>query len=507
MSARTLSRRRFASGLVAGSASCLLVGCGDADAPAATGTCRDEALRPLSRAGEACDASFEALVREILESPRSDLLQRVGAHLESGTDLGTLLAANFHAGILALTPSAGAVIHGILGVNSVNLLGAAMRPADQLAAVLWSTDNVKGEQGPAQTPLPPLDEANLPGDAAEARSLLVAGLEDFDAEAADLGAAGMLRHAERSDLVDLLLRHSALDRTDAHRQIFPGQCFRALDAFGWGCAETVVRFLGRVLAEGSPDATEFEASVAVAEAGVNLDGTDCDLARAVDLLKASRVLTPAEMRESVVTALGDGLCLDTLWDALLAASAEIVLRGNGGGGLHTFDAINALRSGASRASTPELRALLVLQGAVLLPSARLEGSDYNNPPPFREIEIDLLERGTAPSNVEALFERSGLGRGYVYDPSPAHDTFAWFEAGGSVCEYVTRGRELVVEKGNVDAHFYKFPVAVFEEIERVDPFWVPRLLATEVLVNPGSTAEDWTRLDEARALAADLGLS
>ena len=64
-----------------------------------------------------------------------------------------------------------------------------------------------------------------------------------------------------------------------------------------------------------------------------------------------------------------------------------------------------------------------------------------------------------------------------------------------------------VRKAVSDAHFFKFPAAVFEEIERVDAFWVPRLLATELLVNPSPTGhEDWPQLDRALALAAELKL-
>jgi hypothetical protein len=45
---------------------------------------------------------------------------------------------------------------------------------------------------------------------------------------------------------------------------------------------------------------------------------------------------------------------------------------------------------------------------------------------------------------------------------------------------------------------------VFEEIERVDAFWVPLLLATEVLINPSPTHGDWPELERALALSGEL---
>lgn len=503
---RGLTRRSVLGSFATASAGALgWLGCDEAAKPILA--CRTVPPYPVT---VACDPAFKDLVGEIIAAPRGEIIDRIGVHLRGGLDLPTLLAANFHAGIRTLTPSAGAVMHSILAVSSANLVGAAVDPLLQLAAVLWSTDNVKAEQGPMQSPLPPLDEPGLPATATAARQILIDGLDGFDEDRADLGAAAMHRLSQTSELANLLLRYSARDQSDAHRQIFVAQSFRALDAFGWGCAEQVVRFLARVLAEGvagSETMATYGTSLALAEAGVELGGTRCGLAPVLDFLSLSRVGSPDELRDAAAAALADGLCPAALWDAVLAAACEVMLRGNGGSGLHYFDAVNAMRWGASRATAPELPALLLLQAAAWIPLYRAEGMGWNNPPPFREIDIDRLAPGLAPDHVEALFERGGDGRGSVYDVSPAEDALAWFSGGGSVCEYLARGRQLVVEKGIGDAHFYKFPAAVFEEIERVDPYWMPRFLATELLVNPSPTRhDDWPLLDEALALGVELGL-
>jgi hypothetical protein len=59
-------------------------------------------------------------------------------------------------------------------------------------------------------------------------------------------------------------------------------------------------------------------------------------------------------------------------------------------------------------------------------------------------------------------------------------------------------------EGPRDAHFYKFPVAVFEEIEAARPRWRPLLAAVEVLVNPAPRFPEWGPrrrvLDEAARL-------
>jgi hypothetical protein len=506
-----LSRRRLLAGIGSASASTLLAGCGggSGEEPAHRPSCSQEP-RPLEIASAACaGAPFEALVREIVDTPRDRIFEAMAVRLRAGVELRALLAADFHAAVRGVTPSANGVIHSLLVVNSVNLVGAATDARLRLAAVLWAIDNFKGEQGIRQTPLPPADEARIPGAASDARDLLTAGLDAFDPDDADAGAAGMARSAERAELVDLLLRYSARDGGDAHRQIAPVQCFRSLDAFGWECAEPALRFVARLLAEGSPgvDTTTFESSVALAGRGIALHGTSGDLSWVRELLAQSRTDTSVGLRDAAGTALTAGLSPDALWDGLLAASAEVVLRGNGGSGLHRFDATNAMRWAIKRARAPELRSLLLLQAAALIPPTRVEGTAWRNPPPFREVNIDSLSSGTAPVELETLFGRGGDGRAFVDDVTPAEDALAWLGEGGSVCEYLTRARELVVMKGQVDAHFVKFPAAVFEEIERVDPFWVPRLLATELLVNPSPIShDDWPHFDEALALAAELGL-
>ena len=502
---RSLSRRRVLAGLGSVSAS-LLVGCGtERDPPQSPVACAP-GTRALGAPSGACGGSaFEALVREIIDTPRDRMFEVAAGHLRAGLELQTLLAADFHAAVRSVTPSANGVMHSALVVNSLSLVAAATDSRLQLAAVLWAIDNFKGEQGIQQTPLPPPDETRIPTTAGAARDLLTAGLNVFDPDDADAGAAGMSRTAERAELVELLLRYSARDGADAHRQIAPAQCFRSLDAFGWECAEPVFRFVARLLAESTPDtdASVFDSSVVLAR-GIDLGGTDRDLSRVRDLLAQSRTDTAVGLRDAAGAALAAGLAPDALWDALLAASAEIVLRGNGGSGLHRFDATNAMRWAMSRAVAPDLRALLLLQAAAFIPKARVEGEAWRNPPPFRELNIDSLEPGSAPAALETLFENGGDGRAFVNDVAPAESALAWLADGGSTCEYLTRARQLVVRKGKADAHYVKFPAAVFEEIERVDPFWAPRLLATEVLINPSPNHSDWPELERALALSSEL---
>jgi len=508
---RALSRRQLITGIGCASASSLFAACGREgdEAPGSRAPCV-QGSRTLESVSMACaGAPFEELVREILYTPRDRIFEAMAARLRAGLDPSTLLAADFHAAVRAVTPSVDAVMHSLLVVNSVNLVGAATDPRLRLVGVLWAIDNFKGEQGIRQTPLAAPDEARVPATASAARELLRAGLDAFDPDDADAGAAGMVRSADRGELVDLLLRYSARDGSDAHRQIAPAQCFRALDAFGWDCAEAVFRWVARLLAEGSSNASvsTFESSVDLASRGVDLGGTSYDLSWGRALLAQSRTDSALGMRDAVAAALADGLARDALWDALLAASAEVVLRGNGGSGLHRFDATNAMRWAMSRAGTPELRALLLLQAAAFIPPTRVEGTSWRSPPPFRELDIDALAPSSGPAELERLFEAGGDGRAFVDDVAPAETALAWFGQGGSVCEYVTRARQLVVRKGQVDAHFVKFPAAVFEEIERVDPFWVPRLLAAELLVNPSPVRhDDWPHYERALALAAELGL-
>ncbi len=471
---------------------------------------RCQAPAAAQQAVACTDERFAALVNELVETPRRAIFDRVAENLRKGFDLPTVLAANFHAGVRVLTPSVNAGQHSVLAAHSVNLLVGAVSPEWRLAAVLWSVDNMKAEQQGRHAPLKPVEENAIPDDAPAARTLLLAGLDDFDPDTADRGATGMFRHA-REELQDILLGYSTRDQQEVgHRAIFATQAMRSLDAFGWGCGETVVRALARGVAEagGSPETlVPYPTSVAWTRRGVDLGGTSRDRTRVFELLAASRELGPEAFRDATVDALAGGLSPDAVWDCLLAAGAEIILRGNGGVGLHCFDAMNALRIGSTRVTRPEIRALMLLQAAAWVPLYRRQGKNWVDPI-FHSIDIDKLEPGTAPDDVDGLFDVGGQGRGTVYDPAPARAAMAWFAEGGDVCAYTTRGRQLVIAKSGPDAHHYKYPVAAFEEAARVgdreDAFWQHRFLAAELLVNPSTKRRDWDRLAAVKQLSAEL---
>ncbi len=163
--------------------------------------------------------------------------------------------------------------------------------------------------------------------------------------------------------------------------------------------------------------------------------------------------------------------------------------------------------GASQARTARLRVLLLLQASVAVSFEREWPASWKYPSPFRALDRDRLEPGTAPNDIEALFERGGRGSANVDNAAPANDAMVWFAAPGSPTAHMARGRELIVRKGVHDAHFWRIPAAVFEEVGRVDPFWMPRLLSVELFLNPSPQHHaDWPHLEEALALATELGL-
>ncbi len=501
--------RRRALGVIA-SGSAALLGCGAAPEAVAT----DTAATVTPKVPIACDApTFAALIDALIEAPASGAFDVAAVRLRAGLPPATLLAATLHAGVRTLSPSMNAANHAALVVSSVQLLGDAVPAPLRLCAVLWALDNFKsdqGAQGPANPLMPALDPSKLPQSVSAAQALCVEGLDAFDAERADLGAAALYRLGSPAAATDLLLRYAARDYGEEHRPICVGQMLRALEVFGWGCGEPLVRFVACVLSEGQPSGAgvaTFGSSRAMADT-VSIHGARREVGLAIELLVASRTLSPAAMRDRVAAALNEGVHPDTVWDGLLAASAELLLRGNGGGGLHCFDALNAMRWGASRAGSDGLRALLLLQAGAAVSFAREWAASWKYPPPFRALDLDRLEPGTAPKDIESLFERGGRGRASVDDPTPAHDAMAWFAAGGNPAAYMARGRELIVRKGARDAHFWKFPVAVFDEVARIDPFWVPRLLSVELFLNPSPQHHvDWPHLEQALSLAAELGLT
>src|SRR5262249_12516737 len=170
---------------------------------------------------------IEPLVRLLEETPRNRLLEEVAARVHKGLSYREVLAALLLAGVRNVEPrpSVGFKFHAVLVVNSAHLASLAGPDADRWLPIFCALDNFKNaqaqnvkESGGWRTP--PVKEASV-APARQAREAFVEGVEAWDAEAADVAIAGLVRTVGTDEVMELFWRYAPRDFRDiGHKIIF-----------------------------------------------------------------------------------------------------------------------------------------------------------------------------------------------------------------------------------------------------------------------------------------------
>lgn len=497
------SRRNFLNRLAIGGAAA----CGDLGFLAR--------LRPVS-ATEAepkpelvrLDSSIEPTVRLLEDTPRERLLEEVGIRVQQGLSYRELLAALLLAGVRDVQPRpVGFKFHAVLVVNSAHLASISSPPEHRWLPIFWALDYFKEAQATnvrqGNWHMRPVAEADVPP-ADRAPAAFAAAMEHWDERAADGAAAAMARHHTSGELFEMLFRFGSRDFRDiGHKAIYVSNSLRTLSCIGWHNAEPVARSLAYALLEhsgGNPSETDDPADrpgrsnrERVARIrGEWLDGK-LDASATAGLLAVLREASADEASEAVVRMLNDGIGPQSVWDALLCGSAELLMRKPGILTLHAVTTANALYYAWRTSASDETRRLLMLQNAAFLPMFRQAANVGTS-----DLRIDALTP-IAPT------ESDGLGEIFAdVDHAPleaAHKTLGYLCDQGDPRAFIDAARVLVFLKGN-NAHDYKFSSAVLEDYYNLSPLWRDKYLAASVYRLRGSREQDNELVKRTRAALA-----
>jgi hypothetical protein len=166
-------------------------------------------------------------------------------------------------------------------------------------------------------------------------------------------------------------------------------------------------------------------------------------------------------------------------------------------GIHTVTSVNGLRYAYETAADPETRLLMLLQGVGWMGQfQRFMGTRNNGLKSASIVDVDpaapveepgkLIDEILALTSVDApaaaskamALAQEGQANGDANDSAiPPVELFA------------RAAYRLVVRKGT-DAHDYKYPAAIFEDMSLVSPAWRPHMLATAVYYLRGSSLPD-----------------
>jgi len=284
--------------------------------------------------------------------------------------------------------------------------------------------------------------------------------------------------------------------------------WRTLNCVGWQYAEPVLRSLSYALlnheGDGNPGKSDFDA---------DRPGRD-NIARAMKLRddwqtgtvdpQATRELLATiyggntnELCDQVVEVINRGVSPQSVWDAMLVGSGELLMRQPGIVGIHTLTTANATRYAFGACGDDETRKLLLLQNAAFLPLFRGAMTGRGN---LGEQKIEALEPAEIPGESTAALD--GIFADVSGDRmAAARKTLAYARANPEPREFINRARTLVFLKGR-DSHDYKFSSAVLEDYAHVSPEWRDRFLATSVFNLTGSGERDNPLVERTRAALA-----
>jgi hypothetical protein len=477
-------------------------------------------LRPVSAAEAALDPKvvrlepeIEPLVRLLEETSRDRLIEEVAARIKHGLCYRDLLAALLLSGVRNVQPrpSVGHKFHAVLVVNSAHLASLASPDTDRWLPIFWALDYFKDSQAhdvsEGNWTMAPVDEAAVPP-ARRARTAFIRAMDHWDEAAADAAIAGLARSAGANEVYEILFRYGARDfRSIGHKAIYVANSLRTLQCIGWQHAEPVLRSLAYALlnhvGEDNPAKHDYTADRSwrhnqdrLAKIKEGWTGGASTATATADLLGTLRRGSDDEACDQVVELLNRGVGPQSIWDALFDGAGELLLRQPGIVSLHAVTTTNALHFAFQASGDDQTRRLLMLQNAAFLPlfRAAMEGRGK-----VREARIDQLEplatstTSAAPGAIQEIFADASHDR-----MTAARKALAYLQADHDPAILIDAARRLVFLKGD-DPHDYKFSSAVLEDYYHASPRWRERLLASSLLLLPGSADRDNNLVKRTRA--------
>ncbi len=444
---------------------------------------------------------IEPLVRVLEETPRARVLEEFADRIRAGLSYQEVVSALLLAGVRNVQPrpSVGFKFHAVLVVNSAHLASLASPASDRWLPIFWALDYFKSSQArdvsEGNWTMEPVDEAAVPSPS-RARQAFVHAMEQWDEQAADVAVAALARSAGANEVFELFYRFGCRDfRSIGHKAIFVSNAKRTLDCIGWQHAEPVLRSLAYALLnrEGEPNpATSDLAPDRPGRRNTELlakignqwaDGKVDDVATS-DMLAVLRAGTADGACDAVVDLLGRGVAPQSLWDAILCAAGELLMRQPGIVALHAVTSSNALRYAYATSGDARTRLLLLLQNTAFLPLFRAAMLGRGA---VGEQRLDQLEPATVapPAGEEIGDIFAEIDR----DRQLAASKMLGYLQRGDAEPLIDEARRLLFLKGT-DSHDYKFSSAVLEDYYHLSQKWRDRYLAAAVFNLRGSGSGD-----------------
>ena len=451
------------------------------------------------------------LHRLMEDSPRERVAAELAALIRGGLDYRSTLAALTIATSRRVQPfpHVGFKYHTVLALQSVHLTALNLPDRERWLPVFWALDYFKRAQerehrasGWTMGPEPAL----VAGTAEEARRRLIDALDRWDLEAVDPAIVDFARLATPERLSEVLFRYGIRDlRAIGHKAIAVQNVHRLLPIVGPEHAPPVLRSLSAALQNHGNDpnpATSdlpsdrtwraFQAMLGEIPQTWKQGRRD-DTARN-ELVRTLRDVSALDAGRAVIDLLRHGVSTESIWEALFATAAELVLRRPSVVPVHAQTSANALYYVFRHARAEETQLLALLQSAAFMPGFRRRVG--NARPDLRIDELEPLAISVNSANAlrDVLSELPGDRI------AGARKALHYLQHGGSADAFTASARRHLARNGRY-AHDYKFAEAALENYRDMAPSpWRDRILAASMAYFTGAATAPSPVVQEALQL-------
>jgi len=447
------------------------------------------------------------LVRRIDAAPRERIVPLLSDQLRAGTPYRQLLAAAF------LTAIGRGGHHSVYLLHAAHQLSLDAQRRDRHLPLFWALDVIKEHLTRFDyAPVPPL-KGPLPTPESAAGEFDLA-MEAGERERAERALVALLRSRGPGPTRERLWAYAGRDWSFiGHLAILVANSVRTLDTIGWQHAEPVLRYVvaeqhkwadGKL--DGQPYATNRErARRLLPNLPANWSAAGGDSAATLELLPVLRHGDWRPACEAAAECLSkDAVPAGAVWDAVHLAAGEFMIRFTVGGrrinnrALHSNTATNALHYAFRHCVGGETRLLLLLQAVAWVTDfMRIEaGRDM-----LRDLSITEIPAEPLPPTPEAAVEEifSLLPPRHFGQENLEHRAdqdrasrlaFALGAEHPRSPLFLRAARAYTARKATLNAHDYKFPVAIFEDLNQVSRGWRPHLMAASIHYLHGEQMED-----------------
>jgi hypothetical protein len=443
---------------------------------------------------------MEEVIRWIEETPRERILDEAVDRLKKGLPYRQLVAGVFLAGIRNIKPRpVGFKFHAVMAISAAHQLSLDAPQSDRLLPFFWALDTFKNSQAQdvreGDWTLAPVKESAVPSPS-QSRQRFVEAMERWDDEAADVAITGLFRSAGAGEVMELLWNYGIRDQQNiGHKAIFTAHAFRTLEVIGWEHAEPVLRSLVFGLLNGGKTDTVLPMEhnkTYVSQIRPDWAAGKQDFEGTRSMLQTLRQANTREAAAAVVEQMNKGVSANSLWDAILLAGSELLMRKAAIVTLHATTSCNSLFYAFRQSGNDTTRLLTLLQAASWITMFR-DGALSRNDLPDKPHIDEFEPANVAPTDVATIFD--GLDQNRV---TAAAQALAYARGGGNAATFFDAARRLILAKGT-DAHDYKFAVSAMEDFMHASSGIRPQLLAASVFYLKGTGDADSPLIQRARA--------